>query len=357
MFLIKLKISAVVLALASTLAVSFGRPATRTDTPVQAGELLVARVAPSEKEDEKVKEPPPAEAVVFKVRSTIETSGKYVKSLAFSPDNKTLVSAYKTGPTWTVTSWDVVTGKGRLLSEFGHLVQSLTYSPDGKSMAWACEDRALKVWDVEAWREKANLVERAVTSVAFSPDGKDLISTHQDGTVRARDLATGKEWILQQHGARVFSLACSADGKVLTWGCADGSVKVWDVAKGRETGNFRDRKVSIVRLSPDGKTLAAAGNWGESVKLIDAETGKELAALKVARDQVNCLCFSPDGKTLATAGNEGTIMLWDVATGTKLAATKEHPNGVSAMAFSPDGKMLASGGPDKAIRLWDVPGR
>jgi WD40 repeat protein len=251
-------------------------------------------------------------------------------------------------------------GRGHQVEGGGERAATLSYSPDGKAMAWGCNDGALKV---AAGREKANLADRRPTSVAFSPEGKTLASTHQDGTVRARDLGMkgeipgrlGKEWILQQHPSRVFSVTYSGDGKTLAWGCDDGSLRVWDAAAGKETGNFKERRVSVVRLSPDGKVLAASGDWGESVKLLDPATGKELAVLKAERDLVTCLAFNPDGKTLASGGNKGAI-LWDVATGQKLADLPGN-HGVSSLAFSPDGKTLASGGSDKLIRLWDVPAR
>jgi hypothetical protein len=51
---------------------------------------------------------------------------------------------------------------------------------------------------------------------------------------------------------------------------------------------------------------------------------------------------SPDGKVVAACGNECGIRLWDVATSTPRNLL--DPSDVSAIAFSPDGKTLASAG-------------
>ena len=80
-----------------------------------------------------------------------------------------------------------------------------------------------------------------------------------------------------------------------------------------------------VRFSPDGKRLGIT--IGREVKLLDAETGKELLKL----DGYGPLAFSPDGKRLATGGDltEGDkwqplVKLWDAQTGQRLNTPREY---------------------------------
>ncbi len=65
--------------------------------------------------------------------------------------------------------------------------------------------------------------------------------------------------------------------------------------------------------SPDGKVMAVAD--GNTVKLVDVATGKEVRAMKGHTAAVSALAFSPDGKQIASGGKDNTIALWDLATG------------------------------------------
>jgi WD40 repeat protein len=234
----------------------------------------------------------------------------------------------------------------------------LALSPDGKRLASGSRDWTVKVWDTATGQETWTLQGHAgpVYSVAFSPDGKRLASGGRD--LKVWDAATGHQTLtLKGHSGLVSSVAFSPDGKRLASGTGDqhqGEVKVWDAATGQETLTLKGDTggVTDVAFSPDGKLLAGA-TWG-SVMVWDAATGQETLTLnrqfsRILSDEEgmcsnNSVAFSPDGKRLASGSYDGSIKVWDAQTGRETLTLKERGGARQfgkSVAFSPDGRRLA----------------
>jgi WD40 repeat protein len=173
------------------------------------------------------------DAVSGKELLTLATPQRYVSSLTFSPDGRVLAAR---GNDYTLRLWDRVTGK--VLADFGDpqkpasVTTLLGFSPDSRLLAMGGQE--VRIVETLTGLERLRLGSpRGATNVlAFSPDGRLVVQGNSDGTVLARDAATGHEvGTLAGHQGPVRSLAFSRDGKCLASASTDTTLLVWDATR------------------------------------------------------------------------------------------------------------------------------
>jgi WD40 repeat protein len=344
----------------------------------------------------------------------LQGHAKRVRTVAFSPDGKTLVSG---SADTTVRMWDAATGQPRGAPLQGHTdeVWTVAYSPDGRTFVSGSFDNTLRLWDANTGQSRGTPMhghpkdrsatiafspdskilvssgsgntsigsgndgtlhlwdattgaplngpleghENMVSSVAFSPtDGKTFVSASWDGTLRLWDAATGHPLSapLKQHRAAVTSVTFSADGKTFVSGGGDQMLLAWDVATTRVLETVQHghtRPLTRVAFSPDGKTLISAATDG-TLQVMQRTGRLRSAPLQGSPSRAVQFAFSLDGKMLISGTADGTVRTWDIAGQPRNAPLPKHTTRVRDFAFSPDGKMLVSASYDPSLRLFDV---
>ncbi len=201
-----------------------------------------------------------------------------------------------------------------------------------------------------------------ITSLDYSPDGTMLaVAGFHEVLLHKAD---GSELLARLVGVseRIESVRFSPDGKSLAVSGGQpgrmGEVQVWDVAK-------RSLALSVpvtydtvygASWSPDG-TKIAFGCADNSVRAIDAATGKQVLFQGAHSDWVFDTVFSTDGKQLVSVGRDMSAKLIEVETQRFVDnITSITPGalkgGIGALARHPSLNMVAMGGSDGVPRLY-----
>jgi serine/threonine protein kinase/WD40 repeat protein len=285
-----------------------------------------------------------------------------VRSLAFSPDGRSLVAGGCDREAWL---WSVLPPARpfNLLATLGlpgdpAFVTSVAFSPDGTTLATACGRVVL--WDALSGNRRGTVPDVSqATGAAFTADGLGLVVT-EPGRVRLCSASGGEAaQRLRGHFGRVRTVAFVADGRtVMSAGDGDG-VRLWDRKTGRPGASFGRRTMTGAAITADGRTLAFGDEDG-SVMLYDVATKRPIAQMKEHTMPVCWLAFSPDGRSLATSaggpnrGEPVEVKLWDVATASLRATLGGHTRSATGLAFTADGRRLVTASPDGTWRLWDA---
>ncbi len=151
------------------------------------------------------------------------------------------------------------------------------------------------------------------------------------------------------------SAAYSPDNRRIVTTSDDDSARILDADTGAQIAVLSGHQGPVIQAfySSDGRRIVTSST-DNTAAIWDAETGAQLVALKGHTDVVNSATWSPDNRRIVTTSNDKSVRIWDAETGAQIMAISD-PGGVgSYAAYSPDGTQIVTASLDKIARIWDA---
>ncbi len=193
-----------------------------------------------------------------------ESYPKQTSSVTISSDGRLIAAGYLDGK---VRLYSLAENKFvKEICVSGCVIRSLAFSPDQRSIIIGCSNGAIVLLDMEKNLEcRFTVYSWSISSVAFSPDGKLVAAAYFDGNIRLWNVET-KELIREfcafpSDVVKATSITFSPNGRLIASGYFNGIVRLWDIIGNKCIHEFSDHRDTItsIKFSPDGMRLTAAG--------------------------------------------------------------------------------------------------
>jgi len=250
------------------------------------------------------------------------------------------------------------------------VINALAFSTDGKKLAVSGNREILihSLDDASPPQRLPGLSDR-ILSLVFSKDGATLVAAGgtaaRFGEIQIWDVTGGKlKRSLTLTGDTVFGASLSPDASRIAVGCTDNSVRIVDAASGKELfkiGNHENWALGTI-FGVDGKRIVSVGR-DRAAKLTDATSGAFLENVNLLRGELAAIARHPTKDIVVIGGEDRVpyIYTMDRAQNMKIAddstlirKLERQDGSIAALAWSDDGTHIAVGGASPEVTIYDA---
>lgn len=278
---------------------------------------------------------------------TLKGHGGPIMDIAVSPSGQVATASFDN----SVGVWDGL--RPRWMEGHRAAVNTVTFWDDSILVSGG-DDFDLWHWP-EGGKKGRKLASHTakITDIAIAPDSLTLASASWDATIGVH--SDGATQSLKGHRSGVNSLAFNADGKVIYSASVDGTIRSWRYTEVPMVSNVIVKHgFGINELIVTNEWLAYGATDG-GTRMIDLETGEQIADFTLERRPILSMAYAPASKVLAVGDGQGYIMLIDTVKRRithDFRASRSGP--IWALAFSPDGQSIYAGGIEDIVYVWPV---
>jgi WD40 repeat protein len=252
-------------------------------------------------------------------------------------------------------------------------ILSVAMAADGRRAASVVDNFPMRVWDVGSPHPIVQVIGWLKTkAAALNPRGDVAVTARFEESIKHPQnngplllvWSVPEQQLLAQVRPKVctpHSVGISDDSRFAVGisGNVSGDSQellLIDLARSSNITLPTHSKHRHLAISPDGRTIATAGEFGESLALFDIRTG-EIGWMHTDDLSLRRLLFSADGKKLLGHDlYQNQIVVWSVRTRDRLLKTHltchEHP--ISGLALTADGNLLVTADSDGIVCLSDL---
>jgi WD40 repeat protein len=277
--------------------------------------------------------------------------------VVFSPRGDLLLLAAQ-----TVSVWDWRRQSIAWRCPHGDFIpDAVAFHPNNRQVAVGRAGGTVAVFDVQSGEEVRQVeLEGRPTRLAFSPDGKRLaVACHARKLVEIHDLEAGRALQSWDEPAGPWGVAWHPAGQLLAVWTSDFGIRLRNAQTGVEQAALHGHQTPVVQagFSPSGDRLWS-WSWDGTTRVWDTWGGRELVRIPGTHSHL-----SRDGRKLVCRRGD-RFVVWDLIGGEEYRTLSgwefggkldEHQN--RSGHLSPDGRLLAVGGTDGARLLDLVSGR